>query len=192
VITPQLIYWKYVSGSFFFYGYGDEGFFFGDPEFIKGIFSYRKGWLVYTPVMAFSIVGMYFTWKGHRQFFYPVLVFIMLHMYISFSWWCWWYGGGFGQRIMVETYAILALPLAAFFEWLYRRHFAILIPMMLIVGFLVFLNQYQTKQYYWGSIHWDAMSKNAYWYSFLKKKPTDEFYELVEPPDYKAALEGDR
>jgi hypothetical protein len=36
------------------------------------------------------------------------------------------------------------------------------------------------------------MSKDAYWYSFLKKKPTEEFYELVEPPDYKAALKGDR
>jgi hypothetical protein len=36
------------------------------------------------------------------------------------------------------------------------------------------------------------MSKKAYWETFLKKKPTEKFYEYLEAPDYEAALHGDR
>jgi len=192
VISPQIAYWKYVSGDYLFYGYGEEGFFFGDPEFIKGIFSYRKGWLVYTPIMVFAIAGMVLLWKNRRELFFPVLMYVLLHMYIAFSWWCWWYGGGFGQRVMVETYALLAIPFAAFTEWIFRRHYAIIVVYLLTAGFLSFLNMFQTRQYYYGSIHWDAMSKEAYWDSFLRKKPSADFQKLIDPPDYKKALEGER
>lgn len=192
VVSPQIAYWKYISGSYLYYGYGEEGFFFNDPEFIKGIFSYRKGWLVYTPIMVFALAGLAFLWKSHRGLFFPVTVYVLVHMYIAFSWWCWWYGGGFGQRMMVETYVLLAIPFAAFTKWITGRHFAFWILFGLIAGFLIFLNMFQARQYYYGSIHWNSMSKEAYWDSFLRKKPSKEFPALLDHPDYGAALKGER
>lgn len=53
----QLAYWKYVSGHWFVYSYGDQGFSFLHPHFVDVFFSYRKGWLVYTPLMALALVG---------------------------------------------------------------------------------------------------------------------------------------
>jgi hypothetical protein len=52
-------------------------FYFLDPEIISGLFSYRKGWLIYTPVMAFGLVGMFFTRKSATPLFLPVLLFIV-------------------------------------------------------------------------------------------------------------------
>jgi len=52
VWLPQLLYWKMQTGSFFYFSYGDEQFFFNNPQIINGLFSYRKGWLLYAPVMC--------------------------------------------------------------------------------------------------------------------------------------------
>lgn len=53
----QLTYWQYVSGHWFVYSYGDQSFSFLHPHFVDVFFSYRKGWLVYTPLMVFAIAG---------------------------------------------------------------------------------------------------------------------------------------
>jgi hypothetical protein len=192
VVLPQFLFWKYSSGSFYYYGYGEEGFYFSDPQFIKGLFSFRKGWLTYTPVMLFSLAGFVFLYKKHKGFFWPVLIFSLLNMYVVFSWWCWWYGGGFGQRSLIESYALLAFPLAAFIDWLFRQRFFVLVPLLGAMLFLLFLNIYQSRQYYFGSIHWDSMTREAYFDSFLRLKPSNDFQNLLDHPDYQAALEGER
>ena len=45
---PQLLYWKSVSGDFLHYTYGGEGFVFSRPQLMNVLFSFKKGWLVYT------------------------------------------------------------------------------------------------------------------------------------------------
>ena len=121
IVIPQMLYWNYTTGHYIYYSYGNEGFFFSQPKFIDGLFSYRKGWLVYTPVMVFSIFGMILLAIRKREWFYPIFIYSLLSMYIMFSWWCWWYGGGFGMRPMVDSYGILAIPLAAFVAWVFER-----------------------------------------------------------------------
>ncbi|MCK7535824.1 MAG: hypothetical protein MZV63_34990 [Marinilabiliales bacterium] len=50
VWVPQMIYWKEMTGKSLWFSYGsDERFFFGDPAILKGLFSWRKGLLIYTP-----------------------------------------------------------------------------------------------------------------------------------------------
>jgi hypothetical protein len=160
VFLPQLLYWKYSTGSYFHYSYGDERFFFNDPEFFKGLFSYRKGWLVYTPIMAFALAGMILLHQRQRKLFWPVAVFTLLNLYIIWSWWCWWYGGGFGQRALIESYALLSIPFAAFTQFLMSKRSAIRAVFLGLVFFLVLLNIFQTFQYTEGIIHWDGMTKN--------------------------------
>jgi hypothetical protein len=66
VWVPQMIYWKEMTGHWLYFSYGsDERFFFGDPAIIKGLFSYRKGLFIYTPLMIFAFAGIYI-WLKHR------------------------------------------------------------------------------------------------------------------------------
>ena len=190
MLIPQILYWKYTTGHYLFYSYNDEGFFFNDPQFINGLFSYRKGWLVYTPVMIFALAGLVVTIFTRRSMFYSILVFTLLNLYIVFSWWCWWYGGSFGQRSMIDSYAILALPFAAFTEWISGKKWYLRSAFLIICAFFIFLNLFQTRQYYIGSIHWDSMSKGAYWDSFLRLKPSVRFQGLLQHPDYEQAKLG--
>jgi len=61
---------------------------------------------------------------------------------------------------------------------------------VLILALFVYHNMFQTFQYYYGAIHWDAMSKKAYWSSFGHLKPQTDFYNLLENPDYDKAIKG--
>jgi hypothetical protein len=192
VFMPQVIYWKYTTGDYFFYSYGEEHFFFNDPAFIKGMFSYRKGWLVYTPIMVFSLLGIIVLYFKDRKSFWPVLVYTFLNLYIIWSWWCWWYGGGFGQRALIESYAVLAFPFAAFAKFILERKIVLRVILLFFIAGFISLNIYQTRQYYVGIIHWDSMSKYNYWDTYFRRKVPPNFYNHLEEPDYQAALKGDR
>jgi hypothetical protein len=190
VWLPQLIYWKSVSGQWLYYSYNEEGFFFSNPQLINGLFSYRKGWLLYTPVMLLSLAGLPLLWKYRRGFFWPLLCFLGVKLYVVFSWWTWWYGGGFGQRPLVESYALLSIPMATLLLHAYHRGRWIGRFIVGLVFLFVLHNLFQTAQYYYGAIHWDGMNKRAYWASFARPKPLPGFYDLVTPPDYDLALQG--
>jgi hypothetical protein len=113
----QLIYWKYVSGHFLYNSYGPEGKMeWLNTHILKGLFSAQKGWLVYTPIMLFSLIGFVFLYKKHRPYFWSIFLFTLLFIYISFAHKFWVYGGGLGQRQMIQIYPLLAFPMAAFFE----------------------------------------------------------------------------
>ncbi|HMG14862.1 MAG TPA: hypothetical protein VK590_05425, partial [Saprospiraceae bacterium] len=96
----QLIYWKYVSGHWLVYSYQDQGFSWFKPHILDGLFSIRGGWLIYTPVMIFSLIGIYQIKKTSsvKSHISLLIIFMLLYIYISFSWDIWWYGGSLGQR----------------------------------------------------------------------------------------------
>jgi len=196
VWVPQMIYWKEMTGQWFYFSYGsNERFFFGDPAIIEGLFSWRKGLFLYTPLMIFALAGIIALWKRRSPQALPVTLFVPLNIYIIFSWWCWWYGGGFGQRAFIDSYALMAVATAALLtpgtispgsslkKWLQK---------LTLAGFLLLtsLGIMQNIQYYNGAIHWDSMTKKAYLDSFGRLKPSAKFYELLEAPDYARAREG--
>ncbi len=189
---PQLLYWKQVTGTYFYYSYGDQqGFYFNNPQIINSLFSYRKGWLVYTPIMLFAFMGMALLWRKNRGLLMPLLVFSVVNIYIVSSWWAWWYGGGFGLRAYIESYAFYALAIGAFVQYVLSWRFALLkIPVMLMIVLLMGLNLFQTRQQYFGSIHYIGMTKEAYWHSFLRLKPYGNYYHLLTIPDMQKARKG--
>jgi len=106
----QLIYWKYVSGDWIVYSYQEQGFSWLKPHLWDGLFSYRSGWLTYSPIMIFSILGFFFLKKiGTTRFGFAVL-YSLLFIYVAFAWDIWWYGGSLGQRTMVQVYPLLSIP----------------------------------------------------------------------------------
>jgi hypothetical protein len=191
VWLPQFFYWRYVSGKFFYFSYGEIGgkFFFDNPQLYKFLFSYEKGWLVYTPLMLVSIIGLIFLYKNNRKVFWPTLTITISSIYILSSWWSWWFGGAFGQRSMVDFYGILALPLAALIQYFSQKK----ILKYIISGLLIILasyNIFQTVQYHKGAIHYWWMNKEAYWETFLKIKPTEKYWHVIKFPDYEKARKG--
>jgi hypothetical protein len=189
VWIPQFIYWKSITGQWLYDSYPGEGFYFSNPHIIGGLFSYRKGWFVYTPLMLLSIIGIPFMRKKCPDFLLPILIFIPLNIYIILSWYCWWYGGGFGLRAFIDSYALLAIPIAAALAYLLSKHILVKILIFIIIGACIFLNQFQTFQYRRGIVHWDAMTKEYYWAGFLKKNYPKNADSLIKPPDYENARE---
>ncbi|MFZ9943659.1 MAG: hypothetical protein ACO3O0_08625 [Bacteroidia bacterium] len=179
----QLCYWKWITGSFFFYSYGDnpgEGFQFLEPNLLEVLFSYRKGWLLYTPLMGFSILGIWIALKKRMEFGASVLLYFLLNLFIVASWSCWWYAESFSQRSLVQSYALLAFPLCAFYSYgLYhsRRLISVLILAMTLL--LVSFNLFQTWQFKNGLIHPSRMTKQAYWKHFLTLEYDKEFDQLL-------------
>lgn len=188
VWIPQLLYWKSVTGSFFYYTYREEGFFFSNPQIYSGLFSYRNGWLTYTPIMIGGLIGIFMMLKRNKEFFVPVLTFTIINTYIILSWWCWWYVG-FGNRAFIESYALLSIPFATFISWFFSKKILkiIIIP---VVAFFVFLNSFMVWQFNNGMGHYDSMTKEAYWKYFLKVDRNGKIWKYIQHPDYKEAKKG--
>ncbi len=190
MLLPQLLYWKTVTGQWLYYSYGKEGFFFLHPQLINVLFSFRKGWFVYTPIMIFAVAGIYFLFKKYKQLFMAVLLLLLLYLYVVSSWWSWWYGGSLGQRELIDIYPVMAFPLAAAMSWIISRKTRLVYPVALLLIFSVLLGAFYNVQYYYGSIHWDSMTRQAYFDSFGRVHPSQRFYKLIKTPDYKDALLG--
>jgi len=165
----QLIYWRAVTGSWFFYSYDNagEGFEFLDPYTWEFLFSFRKGWLVYTPLMVFAIVGLLFAFKRKYDFGIGLFVFVVLNVWVLSSWSCWWYAGSFGQRSIVQSYPEMALAFAAFLtaikEWKITKTI-----LGVLIGFMVLLNLFQTWQVEQRIIHFSRMTAGYYFAVFGK------------------------
>ncbi len=184
---PQLIYWKIVAGSFLYYVQPDGvGLFFDSPHIQEVLFGFRKGWFVYTPLMIFCWIGLFWLWKRQRNLVLPLLIYLIANVYIISSWSCWWYGGGdFSQRAMVSSYGILMIPLGFFLQDIYRK--AIFFPVMVVFLLLIMLNLFQTWQFHNGILSGDRMTKKSYCQIFGKTSmdPRNDRYLLVDRSKYK-------
>ncbi len=190
VWVPQFTYWKIVTGSYLFFSYGEEKFYFNDPELISGLFGFRKGWLLYTPVMAFALIGLFLIRKDNPLKLSAIL-FMLISTYVILSWWCWWYGGGFSNRAFIDTYPVLAIGLAACIQEILKQRLYIKIPALIVGIYLCYLNIFQHFQYDNSAIHYDSMTKSAYFESFGKLYPTKNYWFQLEPIDYDRALAGE-
>jgi len=191
VWIPQFAFWKYVSGDWFLYTYTKETFFWNNPQITGSLFSYRKGWLVYTPLMALAFIGLPFLWKQSRPLFWQVISVLALLIYINSSWWCWWFGGSYGNRPYIDGYGIFALSIAAFFKYVANLKIkAVSFAGIFIIAAFVYLNLFQTWQYRMGLIHYMSETKQTYWMNFLKTKTYDDYFDNLVQPDHEMAIAG--
>lgn len=179
---PQLVYWKLSSHEFFFYSYGGEGFNFDKPEIIKGLFSYQKGWFVYTPLTFFGVLYLLLAYgmAAYRKYAQAVIIFFVLYIYIVFSWWMWFYGASYGSRVMINTLPLLAIPLAILAQKLWTMRMLKKISFVILLSFLVSLNIFQSWQYHRNIIHEDSMNGAYYWHIFLQDHYTEEGRGLLK------------
>lgn len=198
---PQFIFWKNHTGTYFYFSYPGERFFWSDPQIINILFSYRKGWLVYTPMILLSFIGIFFI-KKDFPIAKGVFVFIIsLTIYILSCWWDWFFGGCFGARGFCQDIAYLAFPLAFLVDFLLYspKKFALKgLLSLIMMGYIlscVCLNIGQTYQYLNFRIHPYSMSEKVYWEVFRTFKYRDEYqYEYwggLKEPNYEKLRSGE-
>lgn len=194
---PQMVYWHHYTGQWLYYSYTDQHFFWSKPAVLQFLFSFRKGWLIYTPVMLFLIPGAMICYKKNRPMFWSIILFLTLNIYVLSSWWCWWYGGSFGMRSMIDSYGLLAIWLAMFFQYILDRSKILLSVTVLLMGFLVYVNLHQTRLARINVIHFDSMTFNAYKEIFLSENNRNKYNgeqwdAKLDHPDYDKAKTGER
>jgi len=178
---PQIIYWKWTLNKWFSIGYFDNGnpLTLSDPHIIEGLFSFQKGWLIYTPMMMLAMIGFYFLFKKNRSLFSGIIVFFILNIYLVWSVSNWWYSHSFGQRVIIQSYALLSIPLAYFIE----RFWSGKVLKKLIISFLLFffigLNLFQNWQYRNHILLSNKVNWSYYWKVFGQTERDKDLYKYI-------------
>lgn len=180
---PQLLFWKQHTGTYYYYPYGEETFFWSDPQLINILFSYRKGWVTYTPLVLLSFAGIAFMRADLPISKWAMLFVTGLTLYVLSCWWDWSFGGCFGARAFCQSIAFLAIPMAALTEivlyGIRRRAVAAAASLLLFTYIFscVCLNIGQTWQSKNNLIHPWATTRELYWYVFRKYQFDDHFQD---------------
>lgn len=168
ILFIQLGYWKYATGGWIFYTYGEQGFVWLSPLFRQYTFNFECGWLIYTPVMLLVIPGIFiFGRKGENKA--AIILLILINYYIACSWHSWNIGG----RAMIQSYPLLAFPLASLVQFLQSRRiwFILSLPVLII---LCYFNLWWTYQAHKGGLMGNIPGN---WYYF---KATAFRYDIPE------------
>lgn len=163
LMLPQLIYWKYITGDWFIYSYGNEGFpYWSSPKLFQVWFSVQNGLFIYSPVMLFSIIGLFMIVRQKLYSSYIITFLFLLASYIFASWWAWWFGGAFGHRCFVEYFVLLAFPLAFFIDCIPRmkRYSGVIVSSVM---FLMVLYTFRITYIYFAPWDGPAWNWGKYW-----------------------------
>lgn len=177
---PHLIYWKIIGGKWLMMNLHTEELVIIDPNLWKFLFSYRKGWLLYSPLFFLLIPGFIYLFKKYRTLFWAFLLLTLINIFVLSSWECWWYSASFGSRVMVDSYPLLAVILGFGILAMAKSK----LMMIVLTSFIVFcagLNILQTSQFFNSYIHPEFMSKEHYWYIFGK-------YSIANYEDYRLEI----
>lgn len=116
----QLWTWRCMSGHWVLNAYGaqGEGFSWWRPEIANVLFSLRGGVFFWCPLLLTGVTGL-FVRQGRdgTPWRWVAVLYALLQLWVVASWHDWAYGGGFGHRGFIETYALWMFPMAAWMEW---------------------------------------------------------------------------
>lgn len=163
-IQPALWYWQ--TGNWLVDAYTTASFDFLHPHIYLVLFSFEKGWWLYTPLALVAISGIIplFTQRMYGR--WGVLVFLLSNIWIISSWSHWHYGPTFGQRPFVESYTLLVvlagIGYSSISNIIWKR----------VTGgvalLLALLNVIQFAQYHTNILHPRYMNRELYGRIFLK------------------------
>lgn len=172
-LMPQLIYYRLFAGEFIVSVYNDPGskLILSDPKFSSVLFGFRKGWFIYSPLSLLFIVGLFYTWKNQREYFWSVLIYLITTIYLIASFTSL---VSYGWRAFIQSYAILTLSLGSL-VYVVRKCKAIL-KYLLIIALVPFfiLNIHQSWQILFGIIDGSRMTKEYYFRILGKNSVSDD------------------
>lgn len=205
VLAPQLIYWRLMTGSFIFDSYQNPGVGLDiwSPHVIEVLFSYRKGWLLYTPIMVLSLIGFFFLYRRQRALFVAIAVWCGIAFWIIASWTEWWYGASYSVRPMITLYPLLSIPFGLCLQAIASQQALLRFGSSVAIGALVVLNLFQMWQHHHGILDPYRTTKAYYWAIFGKtrvpsdaeglksiERPFTQDHVFANPQDYRKVVVG--
>lgn len=205
VMSPQLLYWHTVTGSFVFDSYKNPGIGLDlwSPHVVEVLFSYRKGWLLYTPIMLVALVGFIFLYREQRRYAIVITVWCGVAFWVLASWTEWWYGASYSVRPMITLYVLLSVPFGLCLQAIRASHVLVRLPLFAVIGALVLLNLFQTWQHHHLILDPYRTTKAYYWAIFgrttvpvgaekLKsvERPFTEDHVFTDPENYRRVIVG--
>lgn len=177
-LLPQVLYWKFVTGSFFYWSYDDpqSGFDFLHPKVGSILFGFRKGMYVYSPMLLFATIGFWWLWKNKKEWFLPVVLFFAANVYIIAS-----YSSliSYGWRAFIQSHAVMAIPLACLVSSITGWNRWVRMAAWIMLSLVVFLNLFKTLQTVNGVIDGSRMTKAYYFRTFFKAWAGEEDRKLL-------------
>lgn len=162
-IAPLM--WKLQTGNWLVYSYGEESMNLLQPHLIDYLFSYKKGWLLWSPFLFIAILmGIIYFFKEGKIKGFLYFFGILGIAYVFSCWWIWTFGMGLGQRPMIDFYPILLIGIAGFLNRYKQK--------IIYIAFLPFivLNVVQAFQMKKGILTGGTTTKESYWSHFLQVK----------------------
>lgn len=179
-----LLYWRLYAGTWLYNSYQNpgEGIDLLHPHLYSFLFSYRKGWLLYTPIVAIGLIGLAVSIPhAQRRLRWPIWAYLGTFLYVVSTWTVWYYPGGFGQRAAVDVLPVVGIGMAVVFQWAGSARPWIRASMVgtavLLVAFMHF-QLWQQRQHFRPP---DRMTKAYYWATFLHTRPDTDLEHLLGP-----------
>jgi len=167
ILFIQPLLWHAGTGHWLLWGYRGEGFYFTHPAVLKTLFSFQKGFFIYTPAALLSLAGLIPLFRKSPWQFTWVVCFLAVLVWLVSAWWNWYYGDSFGQRVFIDFYVLFALLLALLLQS-FRGRAVPAVIMAVLIAALGSLNLLQSWQYARGIIHPYAMNRDKYRMVFLR------------------------
>jgi hypothetical protein len=169
---PQLLYWKYLTGHYLAYSYGDEKFiYWKEPKFLGVWFAPINGLFLYNPLYLILIAGMLFLiWRKSINGYYTFILFLVIS-YLFASWHSWFFGCAFGGRSFVEFLAVFSIPFASLIEYFRsagRKSSRWFWAVVLITVIYSLKITYVFDGCFYGNDFWDWKTFLAYFKAFKK------------------------
>lgn len=180
---PQIWYYHHYTGNFYFSTYTDpqSGLDFSNPRFAWVLFSFRKGWFIYAPIMIFSIIGLPWMIKSRKKIALPILSYFLINLLIIASFTSL---VSYGWRAFIQSYAIMMIPLGYFIKYLLDKGLTIKILSLIILIFFILLSVLQSWQIMNGIIDSSRMTKDYYFRIFGKTNITENDKKLLRINPY--------
>jgi len=174
VVMIQPLYWKYVTGEWLVYSYGEQGFSWLKPHIYDYTLSYKSGWLRFAPMMILPFIGLWVFYKNKVNTV-AVICFFLLSFYVVTAWDVWDYGG----RAMVQYYPVLAFPFAALIEEANRKKLYqfVLFPGLIL---LAYINVWWVYHAHGGQVQALNLSRAYYWAKVGRWSADDNDKKLLE------------
>jgi hypothetical protein len=169
LVSPQVVLYRWASGSWFASPYAQLGFGFrfSSPHLFGVLASTQKGLFFWSPVLLLAVAGAAVASGWARQVALAASVAFALDLYVIASWSEWQFGASFGHRAFTDGLALAAPFIAAVFEWSARRMVA-RAAVAVFASCAVLLSIAQMLQYWIGVLPMEDTTWTQYRDLFLR------------------------